>query len=289
MDRVQLQTGGALLVLAPRVGGGVARLVLAGHEILRRAPEEGQGANDPLQLAEFPMAPWVNRIANGRLIWEGREIGVADGPGGHPQGLHGISWRTSWSVLHQNDAEVVLEMTWDGSAGWPFRFKLTRRFLLAHDELVIEATLKNLGSGSMPAALGFHPYFSSAGARLRANTSAAWTTSSAGLPETLSHEDVAARMASGLAVEEEPLDHCFVEWDGSAVIAWPNHSITMRTDPALRYLQVYSPKAADHFCVEPQSAMPDCFNRPPSIGGYEVLERGGDLAVSLRLQVTSGT
>jgi aldose 1-epimerase len=286
MDRIQLKRGNAALVLAPGVGGGIARLVLAGHEVLRRAPEAGQGASDPLQLAEFPMAPWVNRIANGRLIWEGREISVADGPGSDPQGLHGIAWHTTWSVLHHGNAEVVLGMAWDGSAGWPFRFELTRRFHLTHNELVVEATLKNVGSGSMPAALGFHPYFPSAGARLLAKTCSAWTSSPAGLPVALGHEDIAARMASGLAIEAQPLDHCFVGWDGVAIIQWPAHSIAMCTDPALRYLQVYSPTAADHFCVEPQTAMPDCFNREPAIGGYHVLEGGCNLTVSLQLQVT---
>lgn len=287
MDRVQLKAGDSLLVLAPGIGGGIARLVLAGVETLRRAPEDGQGAKDPLQLGEFPMAPWVNRVANGRFTWEESEVGVAGGPGGDPQGLHGVSWRTCWSVLQESAAEVVLGMAWDGAAGWPFPFKFTRRFVLTQNELTIEARLENTGFRPMPAALGFHPYFPSAGARLRAAASAAWITDAAGLPVSLGLERMAADMRSGLKVEAQPLDHCFVGWDGIAVIDWPTHSMTMQTDPALTHLQVYSPTGAGHFCVEPQSAMPDAFNRDQASSGIRILAPERDLVARLRLKVSS--
>ncbi len=232
------------------------------------------------------MAPWVNRIANGRFAWEGREVSVAGGPGGDRQGLHGISWRMPWSVLQQGETEAKLGLVWNGAAGWPFSFSLTRRFVLAEDELAIDSILHNTGAGPMPAALGFHPFFPSAGARLRAKTSAAWTTDAAGLPVSLAFEDVADRMSRGLAVETQPLDHCFVGWDGVAIVDWPTHSMTMRTEPALRYLQVYSPANAGYFCAEPQSAMPDAFNRHPDISGARSLAPGAEMGVRLRLKIS---
>lgn len=284
MERLRLEAGASLLVLAPR-HGAIARLVLAGREILRQAPEQGSNAADPLHMGEFPMAPWVNRIAGGRFTWDGRETDVSSGPGGDPQGLHGVCWRTSWSVVDSAPSEAVLGMEWRATEGWPFPFRCRRRFTLTGDQLAIDCSLQNTGVHTMPAALGFHPYFPATGARLTAATSGAWLTDAAGLPAAQGLEDVSARMRDGLKVGEEVLDNCFVGWDGSARIAWPTHAIMMRTAPPLRFLQIYAPAGAGHFCVEPQSAMPDAFNRDPGAGGLVTLDPGAILSASLYIRL----
>jgi len=286
MDRITLQADNAIATLAPDVGGGIASLILAGHEILRREPSLPVAKRDPRDLGEFPMVPWVNRIANGHFTWRGRVINVAEGPGRDPQGLHGIAWRQPWSVLDQGEGAASLTMTWDGGAGWPFPFRVTRRFILAPSALTIEARLTNLGSEPMPAALGFHPYFSSRSATLRARTSSGWITDAAGLPTSLGLETVAARMQSGLLIDREQLDNCFAGWDGIAVMEWPTHSLTMRTDPAMQFLQVYAPAGGGYFCVEPQSALPDAFNRDAGSSGVCVLAPGAYLCANLHLTAT---
>lgn len=285
MERLQLKAGDSLLVLAPRHGGAIARLVLAGRDILRQAPEHGPNAADPLHLGEFPMAPWVNRIAGGRFTWEGREIDVSNGPGGDPQGLHGVCWRTSCSIVDRAPSQAVLGMEWTATEGWPFPFRFTRRFTLTGYCLAIECVLQNTGAHPMPAALGFHPYFPSAGARLTAATSAAWLTDVAGLPTMQGLDDLSVRMRGGLGMDEHALDNCFVGWNGSARIDWPTHAITLRTEPPLRFLQIYAPAGADHFCAEPQSAMPDAFNRDPGTAGYVILGRGAVLSAGLHLSL----
>ena len=286
MSRVTLKAGNSVATLAPDVGGGISELILAGHEILLRERNVDADEADPRNLGEFPMGPWVNRVANGRFAWQEREICVADGPGHDPQGLHGIGWRRSWSISDRSDTEASLGITWNGGAGWPFPFGLTRRFVLDPCRFKIEARLTNLGSQPMPFAIGFHPYFPTRGAVVRAKTSAAWITDGAGLPASVGLEDVAARFQSGLFIADEPLDNCFVGWDGIVVIDWPTHTVTMRTEPALRYLQVYSPVNGGRFCVEPQSAIPDAFNRDPATSGVCILPPGADFSVSLLLNVT---
>ena len=286
MSRVTLKAGNSVVTLVPDVGGGISELVLAGHDILTRERHVDAGDGDPRNLAEFPMGPWVNRIANGRFSWRQCEICVAEGPGHDPQGLHGIGWRRSWSISDRSDTDASLGITWDGGAGWPFPFRFTRRFILEPLGLTIEARLTNLGSQPMPSAIGFHPYLPTRGAILRAKASAGWVTDRAGLPSYLGLEDVAARMRPGLDVADEPLDNCFIGWDGVAAVDWPTHTLTMRTEPPLHYLQVYSPVDGDRFCVEPQSAIPDAFNRDPATSGMCVLPPGADLSASLHLHVT---
>lgn len=288
MDRLHLKVGESVLVLAPRHGGAIARLALAGREILRRADDHGPNAANPLNQGEFPMAPWVNRIAKGRFIWGQREIDVSNGPGSDPQGLHGVCWQSRWSIVKSGPSQAVLGMDWNAAEGWPFPFRFTRRFTLTGDQLAIDCSLQNTGDGPMPAALGFHPYFPAAGARLSAATAGAWLTDADGLPALRGLVDVSIRMQDGLTVGEDVLDNCFVEWNGSARIDWPTHAIMMRTEPSLRYLQIYTPAGAGYFCVEPQSAMPDAFNRDPQTGGFVSLGPGAVLSASLYLNRVQG-
>jgi aldose 1-epimerase len=283
MDRVSLKAGNSVAMLAPDVGGGVASLILAGHEILRRESDLPASPADPASLGEFPMAPWVNRVANGRFTWQGREIRVAEGPGRDPQGLHGIAWRRPWSVLERSENAACLGITWDGGSGWPFAFRFTRRFVLTESVFTIEARLTNLGHQLMPAALGFHPYFCSRGAIISAQTSGGWISDNSGLPAIVGLESVAADLQSGLVVDHAPLDNCFIGWDGVVVIDWPTHSLRMHTDPALHFLQIYSPEGTGFFCVEPQSAVPDALNRDLGSSGICVLAPGAQLGVSLHL------
>ncbi len=68
---LRLDHAGSVLELAPEIGGGVARLMLAGHEILRPTSPRAIIAGSPLGLSEFPMAPWVNRVAAGKFGLDG--------------------------------------------------------------------------------------------------------------------------------------------------------------------------------------------------------------------------
>jgi len=280
MKPVTLSAQDGELVLAPEAGGGIAQLRLGGREILR-APAEPPG------LAEFPMAPWVNRIADGRFVWRGREIDLTAGPAGRPQGLHGIAWRLPWIVRSQSAREAELELVWNGGAGWPFAFSLVRRFELSPDALIIEAVLSNIGAAPMPFALGFHPYLPADGAVVHAATIGGWVTDADGIPVTPALGEVANRMRAGLTIAHESLDTCFSGWNGTARIVWPSHALEITTLPAVGHLQVYTPSGADYFCLEPQSAMPDALNRDAAAGGLGVLKPGETYALTLSVRLAA--
>lgn len=281
MHRVSLKVGDAELKLAPELGGGVAGLKLGGRDILRPA---GGDSRSPLALAEFPMAPWVNRLAGGRFVWNGAEVRVSDAPGHDPQGLHGIAWRAQWTVAELSENVALLAMSWAGGDGFPFAFEISRRFELAEDRLRASMRLRNTGAREMPAAMGFHPYFPSPGAVLTAAVSRGWTTDADNLPAARAMAAEAALLAAGAQVQQLQLDTCFDGWDGLAQIAWPSHAIEMRATFA-PFLQVYTPAGADFFCVEPQSAMPDGFNRPSATAGWTRLGAGEEIALDFEIRL----
>jgi len=281
MTHVTLSSHKSLLVLAPETGGGIVRLRLDGREILRSPANDPP--DDPLRLGEFPMAPWVNRVAGGVFVWNGRRIDLSDGPSGDPQGLHGVCWRMPWTLLDRDASAAALEISWPGGRGWPFPFLLTRRFAVSAEDLTISASLTNTGTEPMPFAIGFHPYFPSEGALLRAEVRARWVTHATGIPACLAADDAVGQLSAGLRIADADLDSCFTDWNGSASIRWPDYTLRLSTEPPLRFLQVYSPPAAGYFCLEPQSAMPDAFNHAPSSGGAGVLESGQTYTVRLTL------
>ena len=280
---VRLEAGDAVLDLAARIGGGMAGLSIAGQDILRRAKPDALAAGSPLGLAEFPMAPWVNRVAGGRFADAGAVVQVTSDANSDPLGLHGLAWRLPWVVDEQTADTALLRLDWAGEARWPYPFRLTRHFVLSADHLAIEACLRNLGNRPMPAALGFHPYFPSRGAMLQASVSGAWAVAPDGIPTAWGQTPDAEQLSAGAAVSGLDLDHCFTGWNGEAELNWPSHRIAIATEPAAAFLQVYTPPGEDFFCVEPQTAMPDALNRDLRESGLMMLGANQVLAMRLRM------
>jgi aldose 1-epimerase len=263
MDYVRLSTGRSELVLAPATGGGVARLSLGGRTVLRPASDADVASGDPLRLAEFPMAPWVNRIAGGRMDWAGETIDVSGAPVNEALGLHGFAWRVPWRVDQADPASATLSLDWCGGDVWPFACRMERTFCLSDEDLHASMSIRNLGTREMPVSIGWHPCFPARQARLQAVVRDAWETDARLIPVGRGLASVAARLREGADVADLSLDHCFNDWDGVARLTYPGHTVEVRA-PGCRYLQVYAPHGQEFLCVEPQTAMPDAFGRPDS-------------------------
>jgi aldose 1-epimerase len=76
------------------------------------------------------------------------------------------------------------------------------------------------------------------------------------------------------------LDHCFADWNGLAVLEWPDRHVTLRAERC-SYLQVYTPAGRNFFCVEPQTAPPGALER--GTGEAAVLAPGERLSMEMRL------
>lgn len=285
---LRLSRDHAELLIAPEIGGGIAALRFGGIEALRPASARALREGDALGLGEFPMAPFVNRVAGNGFTWQGQRITLAPAKAGAGEALHGIAWQQPWQVIETQPDTALLGVEILPTQAWPFACRLTRRFTLSPRALRMDMMLTAGPDQPMPAALGFHPYFPAADAIIQAETGAAWAADAQGIPA--SHEKIAACAAlrAGTKASDLPLDHCFTGWDGCARLYWPRHELTLRAWPNPGFLQIYTPKGADYFCMEPQTAMPDAFNRPFSISGARSLaqserqELGFEIAFAAR-------
>ncbi|MDX2235853.1 MAG: aldose 1-epimerase [Hyphomonadaceae bacterium] len=276
--RVSLKRDSLEAILAPDVGGAVAAFRVDGRPVFHPDALRAWGAPG---LGEFPMGPYVNRIAGGRFRWRNEAIALPRNAPDHPHPLHGVGWQAAWActVMDQNAARMTMHSP--ACAAWPWAVTMTRTFILHPDALQIDFALTNDDARPMPAAIGLHPYFPAAGAVLRLHAQALWETTPDGIPTHSSHPPVLDKLRGGSAVETLSLDHCLAGWDGAAEIEWPDLRLRIETVPSQRFVQVYAPPGADFFCVEPQTSAPDAVNR----GDAFELAAGETLAFTTRFAV----
>ena len=215
---------------------------------------------DPFQLGCFPMVPYANRISHGRFNFGANTVQLRNNCSGEPHPLHGQGWRSPWSVVAATSSSALL-MFEGGADEWPWRYRARQHFQLYQNELSVNLSIQNLARSAMPVMLGLHPCFYDARlALLQASTPRVWLVDDASRPSEKIATPPDWSFDRGRSITAIPLDHCFENWNGGAVISWPDRKVYMRATNC-RYLHVYAPAGSDLFCVEPLSAAAGALDR----------------------------
>ena len=266
MEPITLRSGPLGLVLAPAVGGAIARFwseaAGAAVELLRPTPELALRQRDPGVTACYPLVPWSNRIRHGRFAFGGRTVTLAPNRPNERHPIHGHGFQAPWAVLDLAPAAATLEHRHTPDA-WPWAYRAVQRFRLTPTGLELELAVTNEGDAAMPAGLGWHPYFPrTPETTLTAHVTEIWLTDAEILPTARVAPPPDRDPRPGLAVDRVALDNVFVGWDGHAVVTWPERGARLRlaASPPLGTLVVYTPPAQPFFCAEPVSHITDAFN-----------------------------
>ncbi|HVP31165.1 MAG TPA: aldose 1-epimerase [Myxococcota bacterium] len=288
------------LRLAPALGGSVLAFEL--HRggvwlpLWRPTPPAPERAN---QCASYVLAPYSNRIRDGRFSFEGRSYQLR-----HVErdALHGDAHHRPWQIVETGATRVRLRLETRSfpDFDFPFPFSVEASYALEGVTLGARLVLTNQGASRMPAGLGFHPYF------LRALDGGASEVEletklggiypgeppvpmlPTGPPRPLPPELDFSRSRPLEAV----LDDCFSGWDGRARIAWPRSGVgaTLEASARCRHLVIYSPAGQPFFAFEPVTNANDGFNLLAR-GGYDdgvvVLAPGEALEAGFTLRITS--
>ena len=286
---ISLSDGDLTLELLPELGAAVATLRYQGRDVLRPTPP---GASDPFETAAFALAPFANRIADGRFRVGDRELAIPRNAPNQAHPLHGHAWREPWRVESAGRDAAVLSFEHSPDS-WPWHYRVTQSLTLRADSLEVALSLENRDSTPMPAGLGWHPYFHKGrGARLQAQLEGVWLTDDEYLPVRLAHGTRFGQWGRGEEVaRQELVDHCHTGWPGVAEILLPEEQLclALTASRALRWLHIYSPPEKDFFCVEPVSQMPNAVNRsaPPAITGQKLLAPGERFDARVTLSVAN--
>ncbi|WP_035840196.1 aldose 1-epimerase [Kitasatospora azatica] len=174
-------TWGGEPCLAVRDHGGTvhAAVALHGATLLSwQIHQDGEplqltdGYRDPAELHEQSgvrngvLAPFPNRVADGRYRFHGREHDLLPGVAGDRTVYHGFARSLPFALEHAtataDSAQLVLrsnEIRPGRFDGYPFSLDLTVTYTITEDELVLDIHATNTGDTTAPYAGGWHPYF----------------------------------------------------------------------------------------------------------------------------------
>ncbi|GAA4524871.1 aldose 1-epimerase family protein [Brachybacterium paraconglomeratum] len=156
-DRGELLTitAGAYRAEVSTVGAILESLTIGGRDLLVRNPETG-----PMQFYRGAIvAPWPNRIGDGRYTWDGQEIQTPLTEPERGNALHGLVSFQAFTPVTVSEDELVLRTELFPSPGYPFHLLLTVHHALDPQEgLTTAVTARNLGARDAPYGVCPHPY-----------------------------------------------------------------------------------------------------------------------------------
>ena len=291
MRSIELNDWDLRVVLAPEIGGSVARFDLIVNErpvpIFRPMPGT---SHEVLQSACFPVVPYANRIRDGKFLFRGREIVLPPNMGGQRFPLHGDGWLTPWRIINATRREV--ELLYEHKSGdWPWDYEARQTFALNEDSLGIVLECRNRSAEDMPCGLALHPFFpSTPRTTLDTDVERVWSTDPDVLPlraeVPVGRYDLKRRTIGG-----QDLDNGYDGWSGRAKIESPESGIRLIMISEAPRLQIYSPKGENFFAAEPVTNANAALNAPedqwPSLG-LRVLKSGEAMALTARFELLPG-
>ncbi|MEM7328424.1 MAG: aldose 1-epimerase [Pseudomonadota bacterium] len=284
--RVNLTNGDMFLELDPCAGGAISALRHQDLDVLRAAPDRIGPAFDPLKYAAFPMVPFVGRTHLGEMSFEGETYKLPANLPPEPHAIHGHGWRAAWKVAASDHTSATLTYEHTPDA-WPWAYTAQQQFELKTDRLLVHLSVTNTSSHTMPAGLGWHPYFHREGAVLNVPTTHQWHPNETTGDNRPTPIEPTADLTRGRAAEDLNLDTTFSVGRDMVCLKWRTHSVTMRSDPVFSFATIYVPPGLDYFCVEPISHAPNAVNSPlpATETGFRALAPGETLSGLIELQV----
>ncbi|MDJ0686820.1 MAG: aldose 1-epimerase [Alphaproteobacteria bacterium] len=280
VELVELSAGAARACVAPALGGGVARLDVAGKPVLR--PFEGND-QDLFSLASNILVPFSNRISGGGFAWRGRFMPVPPNLAGEPFPIHGDGFQKAWDwSLAENRLELFLE---NGAIG-PWRYRARQMIEIRPVSFRVTLNVTNTAEIALPFGGGFHPWFPrSAETRLAFDADAVWLEDEKHLPtqHILLSDYPQWRFEDPRPLPQNWLNNGYTNWKGGARIEQGPDAVSCSVSASedLKYAQVYSPgEGAEYFCFEPVSHPVDALHLPDAPGLQE-LEPGDSMRMSI--------
>jgi len=220
---------------------------------MRAATPEALASRTGMDTACYPLVPFSNRIAEGRVILGGKETILPPNWPGLRHPMHGDGWSHDWTVERSGGDHADLVYRHDPAAGWPFAYRAWQSHRLTPDALTVTIGIENTGAGEFPVGIGLHPFFlREPDTILTCRTGRVWLADAETLPTTRIELPEAWDFSAGRRVDDMVLDNCFASWDGHLAVTWPNRGLTleMSADERLRHLVIYIPPGRPYFCAE---------------------------------------
>jgi aldose 1-epimerase len=284
----ELRRDGTVAVVT-EVGAGLRSWRVGGEELL-----DTFAATAPADSYRGKvLAPWPNRIRDGRYRFSGAEHRTPLTEPGRSAALHGLVLDERFAVVRRSGDEVVLAHVLRPRPGYPFALEIRIGYALGADGLAITLRATNASDVPAPFGAGLHPYLRAPGGRIDDGVLAIPASTRVPVDERMLPAGPEVPVAGtdydftrARRVGAQRLDTCFGglarHADGRARVrlaaADGGREVTVWMDAAFRYVHVYTADAVDDpararagIAVEPVTCAPDAFN---SGAGLVVIEPG---------------
>ncbi|MEO7017536.1 MAG: aldose 1-epimerase family protein [Leifsonia sp.] len=229
------------------------------------------------------LAPWPNRVIDGRYTFEGVEQQLSLTEPGRGHALHGlVSW-LDFTAIDRNADSVTLFAIIEAQAGYPHRVEVTVAFSLDENGLRTTVSATNSGTDAAPWGTAPHPYLVAGEGRVDEWTLTLPATTVVTVTEDrllpVAAVSVDAEQAAGLdfikprVIGDTFIDHAYTglvrDAAGAAtvsVLAPGGTGVEMTWDESCPWVQVHTADNADPamnrigLAVEPMTCPPDAFN-----------------------------
>lgn len=136
------------------VGGGLRSFTVDGRDILDGYPVDEIAPAGAGQV----LAPWPNRIRDGRYTFGGRTLQLDLSEPERHVAIHGLVNWVPWRLVEQAPDAVTLEYDLPAHPGYPWSLRLRTRWAVGPDGLWAEHQVTNLSGESAPFGFSVHPY-----------------------------------------------------------------------------------------------------------------------------------
>jgi aldose 1-epimerase len=206
------------------------------------------------------LAPWPNRLRDGRYRFRGVEYSLPVTEPERGTALHGLVLGATWRPIRRSLHGLTLCHVLHPQPGYPFKLRLEVTYALTAAGLTVTLHAANLGTESAPFGAGFHPYLVEDVLDIPARTFVP-------VDERL----LPAGAPMPVTGIEDTLDTCFgdLRRDERGVARVRVGSVTLWIDRHFDFVHVYT--AAGGVAVEPMTCPPDALN---SGDGLIVLDPG---------------
>ncbi|MET0143330.1 MAG: aldose 1-epimerase family protein [Leifsonia flava] len=224
------------------------------------------------------LAPWPNRLGNGRYSFEGQAERVALNEPARANAIHGlVRWLTWHPRSHSADA-VTLRCVLQPQPAYQWRVEVDVEYRLGPGGLRVSASATNRSRTRAPFGIGFHPYLTVGtdtvdGTHLQVPASRRLLTDDQGLPVgDTPVADTIYDFTHPRPITDVVLDTAYTELtrdrDGRAAVVLSNpddaRTVTLWVDALYRYLMVFTGDTLDpperrrsSIAIEPMTCPPD--------------------------------
>ena len=147
-------SSGEIRATITAVAAGIRSLSINGIDLVPSYAED----RTPPMGAGIVLAPWPNRIRDGRWSHDGSVHQLAITEPDRSNAIHGLLRYTEYKPIARERDSITLAATIYPQLGYPFLLGTAVHYELVADGLKVTHFVENLGADPAPVALGSHPY-----------------------------------------------------------------------------------------------------------------------------------